>query len=138
MVTHTGSARLRLVVILSILSQLSGTHFVRRREDDPLQNATWWRFDYHSAIMVVVLGTVVTTALIYVLVRTGHARWWSCALAGALTGLFPGLFYSLATPAGDIDWVPVGPMMVSGLTAGIFTGLISYFVTKRQEVVSEA
>ncbi len=138
MVTHAGSVRLRFVVILSILSQLAGTHFVRGREDDPLQNATWWRFDYHSAIMVVVLGTVVTTALIFVLLRAGRARWWSCALAGALMAYFLGSFYSLATPAGDIDWVPIGPMMASGLTAGIFTGLVSYFVAKGQEVVSEA
>jgi predicted membrane protein len=88
--------------------------------------------------MVVVLGTAVATAFMYSLLRTKLARWWSFALAGALTGLFPALFYLVATPSADMDWVPIGPMMTSGLTAGLFTGLVSYFVTKREEVASEA
>jgi hypothetical protein len=88
--------------------------------------------------MVVVLGTVVATALMYGLLLTNRARWWTCGLAGAVAGLFPGLFYLLATPDSDIVWVPIGQMLARGLVAGSVVGLISYFVTKKQEVASEA
>jgi hypothetical protein len=138
MFTFAAAVRLRFVVILSVLSQLAAAQLVRGRQNDPLQNATWWGRSHHSAVMVVALGTAVATVLMYALLRTKLAHWWSFTLAGALTGLFPALFYLVATPSADIDWVPIGPMMARGMTVGLLTGFVSYFVTKREEVASEA
>ena len=133
MFTYSAYVRLRYQAILCAISQICAAWVVRGRQNDPLQNATWMSHGYHSAVLVAAAGTILGTALFYLLLRLNASRPWSNALLGAAVGMFPGLFYQVATPSQDLTWVPTDEMILKGALVGLVVGLISYFVTKKEQ-----
>jgi hypothetical protein len=138
MPTFAAVARLRYVMILAAIAQIYASWLIRGRQNDPLQNAPWWHIDYHSAVFVAVFGVLSTTIAFYLLQRRNADSWWSFALVGAAGGMLAGIIYAIATPAKDVYWVPIGPMIVRGILVGILTGATSYFISRKEEVPSEA
>lgn len=135
-------AQLRYVLVLNVLAALIPCRGVQGRMHDPLLNALWWPHENHSAVLVVCLGALAGTGLVYLLLRRKITRWWAYCLCGAIAGVFPGLFYVIAIPRDDwakapAEWSALfAAMTIVGFVWGALMGLVTFgAVGRRKQLV---
>ena len=119
-------------MILVVLAALPAARLVKGKANDPLQHVSWWNGQYHSGVLVLSLSTLIGVGALYAADRNRFYRRWAFALIGMGVGAFPCLFYSVATPARDLWWVPLGEMLVLGLFWGMLIGLLLFYLLKRE------
>ena len=132
---------LRYVLILNVIASLAPAVLVKGREHDPMLNASWWPREYHSAVIVVSIAAVLSTGLVYLLLRRNITKWWAYCLCGAFAGTFPGAFYLVAMPKADLAKVPgfyavFGVMMIGGFICGFLVGFVIYGVAGRRRALT--
>ena len=104
---------------------------VKGRANDPLLHSTWWTMDQHSAVLVVALAAIVSSALVFVAVRKGIQKCWVFVACGILAGDFPATFY-LATAPDNAD-LPLIYMYLDGTFCGAAAGAVLYFLLRSRK-----
>jgi hypothetical protein len=94
---------------------------VKGRANDPLLHSTWWTTDQHSAVLVVSLAAILSSALVFLATRTGN-RQWIFVGCGIVAEDFPATFYLAAAP--DNVYVPLAEMYVDGTICGVVAGAV--------------
>ena len=89
---------------------------------DPLLHSTWWTIDQHSAVLVVSLAAVSSSALAFLAASTGNRPWWIFVGCGIVAGDFQATFY-LAT-ASESVYLPLTEMYVDGTVSGVVAGAV--------------
>lgn len=128
MLTYSASVHFRYVLLLNALAALVPTSIVKSRANDPLLHSSWWTLDQHSGVLVVSAAAILGTVLVFLLLRRNLRRWWNFLLSGALTSIFPGLFYLVAAPQTPQLLVVAVAMIIVGLVWGSIIGLVIYAV----------
>jgi hypothetical protein len=113
---------LRYVLLVNIIAALIPSMSVKGRANDPLLHSTWWTMDQHSAVLVVSLAAMLSSALAFLAARTGNRQWWIFVGCGIVAGDFPATFY-LAT-ASDSVYLPLTEMYVDGTVCGVVAGAV--------------
>ena len=97
---------------VNIIAALIPSMSVKGRANDPLLHSTWWTMDQHSAVLVVSLAAILSSALVFLATRTGNRQWWIFVGCGIVAGDFPATFY-LATASDDAS-LPLADMYFGG------------------------
>jgi hypothetical protein len=113
---------LRYVLMVNIIAAMIPSMTVKGRANDPLLHSTWWKTDQHSAVMVVCLAALLSSALVFSATRKDIRRWWIFVGCGIVAGDFPATFY-LATASGDV-YLPLTEMYVDGTVCGVVAGVV--------------
>ena len=132
MISYTASVHLRYVLLLNALAALAPASVIKGRINDPLLHASWYTFEQHSAVLVVSAAAVLGTAVVFFILNRNLRRWWIFAISGALTAMFPGLFYLVVAPNDDRLLVAEIVMLAVGLIWGALIGLVIYGVFGKQ------
>jgi hypothetical protein len=78
--------------------------------------------DQHSAVLVVSLAAILSSALVFLAARTGNRQWWIFVGCGIVSGDFPATFYLAATS--DSVHLPLIEMYVDGTICGVVAGAV--------------
>jgi hypothetical protein len=113
---------LRYVLLVNIIAALIPSMSVKGRANDPLLHSTWWTMDQHSAVLVVSLAAILSSALVFAAKRTGVRRWWIFVGCGIVAGDFPATFYLAAAPYDE--HIPLADMYFAGTFCGVVAGLV--------------
>jgi hypothetical protein len=122
MINYNNYVYLRYVLLVNIIAALIPSMSVKGRANDPLLHSTWWTMDQHSAVLVVFLAAILSSALVFLASRTGKRKWWIFVGCGVVAGDFPATFY-LATASADV-FVPFAEMYVDGTICGVVAGAV--------------
>jgi hypothetical protein len=122
MINYNNYVYLRYVLLVNIIAALIPSMSVKGRANDPLLHSTWWTMDQHSAVLVVSLAAILSSALVFLATRTGNRQWWIFVGCGIVAGDFPATFY-LAT-ASDNVYLPLTEMYVDGTVCGVVAGAV--------------
>ena len=136
MLNYNNYAYLRYVLLAEIIAALVPSMNVRGRANDPLIHATWWKFDQHSAVLVVSVAAILGSLLVYGFTRKGIRRWWTFVGCGIFAGVFPATFY-LATAPSDA-FLPVFDMYFDGIFYGAVAGLALHLLLKARKPTAVA
>jgi hypothetical protein len=123
MLSFSAYAHLRYVLLLNALAGLGPALLVKGHANDPLLTAPWWSSEYHSGVLAVCLAAVAASILVGLLLWRGIRRRWPYVLCSVFAGLFPGLFYLVATPSDHLATVPVSQMLLTGCIWGLLIGV---------------
>ena len=122
MINYNNYLYLRYVLLVNIIAALIPSMTVKGRVNDPLLHSTWWTTDQHSAVLVVSLGAILSSALVFLAARMGNRRWWIFVGCGIVAGDFPATFYLATVP--DNVHVPLAEMYVDGTFCGVLAGAV--------------
>jgi hypothetical protein len=122
MFNYNGYVYLRYVLLVNIIAALVPSMSVKGRANDPLLHSTWWTMDQHSAVLVVALAAVLSTALVFAATRKGIRKWWVFVGCGVLAGDFPATFY-WATASDEVS-LPLADMYFAGTVCGMVAGAV--------------
>jgi hypothetical protein len=136
MLSYNNYAYLRYVLLAEIIAALVPSMDVKGRVNDPLGHAKWWKFDQHSAVLVVCLAAILGSALVFGFARKGVRRWWVFVGCGIFAGVFPATFY-LATAPNDA-FFPVFDMYFDGTFYGAVAGLALHLLLKARKPAAVA
>jgi hypothetical protein len=64
MINYNNYVYLRYVLLVNIIAALVPSMSVKGRANDPLLHSTWWTMDQHSAVLVVSLAAILSSALV--------------------------------------------------------------------------
>jgi hypothetical protein len=131
MLTYKNYVYLRYVLLVNLIAALIPSMTVKGRANDPLLHSTWWTMDQHSAVLVVALAAILSSALVFAAVRQGIRKWWIFVCCGILAGDFPATFY-LATAPGDA-YLPLAEMYVDGTFFGVIAGAVLALLLRNQK-----
>jgi len=95
---------------------------VKGRANDPLLHSTWWKMDQHSAVLVVAIAAILSSALVFLATRTGNRQWWIFVGCAIVAGIFPATFYLVT--ASDNVYLPLAEMYVNGTLCGAVAGAV--------------
>jgi hypothetical protein len=87
--------------------------------------------DQHSAVPVVALAAIVSSALVFVAARKGIQKWWVFVACGILAGDFPATFY-LATAPDNVK-LPLIDMYLDGTFCGAVAGAVLYLLLRSRK-----
>ena len=122
MINYNNYVYLRYVLLINIIAALIPSMRVKGRANDPLLHSTWWTMDQHSAVLVVSLAAILSSALVFLAARTGIRQWWIFVGCGIVAGDFPATFYLATTP--DNAYLPLTEMYVDGTGCGVVAGAV--------------
>jgi hypothetical protein len=122
MINYNNYVYLRYVLLVNIIAALVPSMSVKGRANDPLLHSTWWTMDQHSAVLVVSLAAILSSALVFLATRTGNRQWWIFVGCGIVAGAFPATFYLATAP--DNVYVPLAEMYVDGTICGVVAGAV--------------
>ena len=122
MVNYKHYVYLRYVLLVNMIAALIPAMSVKGRAHDPLLHSSWWTMDQHSAVLVVCLAAILSSALVYLATRTGNRQWWTFVGCGIVAGDFPASFYLATAP--DNVYVPLAEMYVDGTVFGVVAGAV--------------
>jgi len=122
MINYNNYVYLRYVLLINIIAALIPSMSVKGRANDPLLHSTWWTMDQHSAVLVVALAAIVSSALVFLATRTGIRQWWIFVGCGIVAGDFPATFY-LAMASENVH-LPLAEMYVNGTVCGLVAGAV--------------
>jgi hypothetical protein len=131
MIKYSNYVYLRYVLLINIITALIPSMSVKGRANDPLLHSTWWRADQHSAVMVVCLAALLSSALVFLSTRKDIRQWWIFVGCGIVAGDFPATFY-LATASGSV-YPPLTEMYVDGTVCGVVAGAVLTLLLKNQK-----
>ena len=80
------------------------------------------RMDQHSAVLVVSLAAILSSALVFLATRKGIRQWWIFVGCGIVAGDFPATFYLATAP--DNVYLPLTEMYVDGTISGVVAGAV--------------
>jgi hypothetical protein len=127
---------LRYVLLVNLIAALIPSMTVKGRANDPLLHSTWWIMDQHSAVLVVALAAILSSALVFAATRTGIRKWRIFVCCGILAGDFPATFYLAAAP--DNVYVPLAQMYVDGTFSGVVAGAILVLLLRNRKLKAVA
>jgi hypothetical protein len=107
---------------VNIIAALIPSMSVKRRANGPLLHSTWWQMDHHSAVLVVSLAAILSSALVFLATRTGFRQWRIFVGCGIVAGDFPATFYLATAP--DNVYLPLSEMYVDGTVCGLVAGAV--------------
>ena len=122
MVNYKNYVYLRYVLLVNMIAALIPSMSVKGRAHDPLLRSSWWTMDQHSAVLVVCLAAILSSALVYLATRTDNRQWWIFVGCGIVAGDFPASFYLATAP--DNVYVPLAEMYVDGTVFGVIAGAV--------------
>jgi hypothetical protein len=122
MINYKSYVYLRYVLLLNMIAALIPSMSVKGRANDPLLHSTWWTMDQHSAVLVVGIATILSSALVFLATRTGNRQWWVFVGCGIVAGDFPATFYLATAP--DNVHLPLAEMYVDGTLCGLLAGAV--------------
>jgi hypothetical protein len=122
MLSFNNYVYLRYVLLVNLIAALIPSMRVKGRANDPLLGSTWWRMDQHSAVLVVALAAILSSAFVFAATRKGIRKWWIFVGCGILAGDFPATFYWAAAP--DNVYLPLAEMYFDGTFCGAIAGTI--------------
>jgi len=122
MVNYIHYVYLRYVLPANMIAALIPAMCVKGRAHDPLLHSSWWTMDQHSAVLVVCLAAIMSSALVFLATRTGNRQWWIFVGCGVVAGDFPATFYLATAP--DNVYVPLPEMYVDGTVFGVMAGVV--------------
>jgi len=122
MIKYSNYVYLRYVLLVNIIAALIPSMSVKGRANDPLLHSTWWKMDQHSAVLVVALAAILSSALVFLASRIGIRQWWIFVSCGIVAGDLPATFY-LATASDNIR-LPLTEMYVDGTVCGVVAGAV--------------
>lgn len=131
MINYNNYVYLRYVLLVNIIAALIPSMSVKGRANDPLLHSTWWTMDQHSAVLVVSLAAILSSALVFLVTRTGNRQWWIFVGCGIVAGDFPATFY-LAV-ASDRVYLPLTEMYVDGTLCGLVAGAVLTFLLRSRK-----
>jgi len=122
MINYKSYVYLRYVLLINIIAAMIPAMSVKGRANDPLLHSTWWTADQHSAVMVVCLAALVSSALVFLATRRDFRQWWIFVGCGIVAGDFPATFYFATAP--DTVYLPLAEMYVDGTVCGLLAGAV--------------
>jgi hypothetical protein len=122
MFKYSSYVYLRYVLLVNIIAALVPSMSVKGRANDPLLHSAWWTMDQHSAVLVVALAALLSTALVFAATRKGIRKWWIFVVCGILAGDFPATFYWAS--ASDTVSLPLAEMYFAGTVCGMVAGAV--------------
>lgn len=131
MLNYNNYVYVRYVLLANIIAALVPSMRVKGRANDPLLHSTWWTMDQHSAVPVVALAAIVSSALVFVAARKGIQKWWVFVACGILAGDFPATFY-LATAPDNVK-LPLIDMYLDGTFCGAVAGAVLYLLLRSRK-----
>ena len=120
MINYKNYVYLRYVLLINIIAAMIPAMSVKGRANDPLLHSTWWTADQHSAVMVVCLAALMSSALVFLATRRDFPQWWIFVGCGIADGDFPATFYFATAP--DSAYLPLAEMYVNGTVCGVLAG----------------
>src|SRR5260221_1663299 len=131
MINYSNYVSLSYVLLVNIIAALVPSMSVKGRANDPLLHSTWWTMDQHSAVLVVSLAAILSSALVFLATRTGNRQWWIFVGCGIVAGAFPATFYLATAP--DNVYFPPAEMYVDGTICGGAAGaVLTLFLRSRK------
>jgi len=113
---------LRYVLLINLIAALVPATSVKGHENDPLREATWWKINQHSAVLVVALAAILASALVVVATRKNLRDWRVFVGCGIFAGDFPATFYLAAVP--EHTNLPLIEMYMAGTFSGVVAGIV--------------
>jgi hypothetical protein len=131
MINYNNYVYLRYVLLVNIIAALIPSMSVKGRANDPLLHSTWWTMDQHSAVLVVALAAILSSALAFLATRAGNRQWWIFVGCGIVAGDFPATFYLAAAPADA--YLPLADMYFAGTFCGLIAGFVLNALLRRRK-----
>jgi hypothetical protein len=136
MINYKSYVYLRYVLLINIIAAMIPAMSVKGRAHDPLLHSTWWTADQHSAVMVVCLAALVSSALVFLAARRDFRQWWVFVGCGIAAGDFPATFYFATAP--DNGYLPLTEMYVDGTVCGVLAGAVLTVLLRKRKVSATA
>jgi hypothetical protein len=136
MINYKSYVYLRYVLLINIIAAMIPAMSVKGRANDPLLHSTWWTADQHSAVMVVCLAALVSSALVFLATRRDFRQWWIFVGCGIVAGDFPATLYFATAP--DNVYLPLTEMYVDGTVCGVVAGAVLTVLLRSRKVSATA